>query len=187
MRISLTGATSTGKTTLARALAATKESTPWDGSILNVGARSILRTMRDTQIDRLNASELRWFQLEYLRRKLAMEKNRDSYLVERSFVDVAAYWLIRNHTGSDDPDTGRIVEQCRSASKRYSLHIYCPFGVVPFEADGYRSEDMNFHHNVDDKIRTLLEEWDIRFITLTESDLNMRVRRVLKEVSRLCR
>jgi hypothetical protein len=46
---------------------------------------------------------------------------------------------------------------------------------------------MNFHHNVDDKIRTLLEEWDIRFITLTESDLNMRVRRVLKEVSRLCR
>src|SRR4051812_17933176 len=96
MRIAFTGTSSTGKTTLARELMRVPEFANVVGTFLTEDARALLRELAHKSMDTMSRDELRRFQEEYFQRKAKKEQGAGSFLVDRSFVDVAAYWLVRD-------------------------------------------------------------------------------------------
>ena len=76
-----------------------------------------------------------------------------------------------------------LTAQCRQRARKYDLHIYLPFGVIPFHSDGYRSEDILLHRRIDVRIKNLLKEWDIRFIELATPNHQERVDLVMRKIA----
>jgi nicotinamide riboside kinase len=185
MKIALTGASSTGKTTLADSLMKEPGFRQQVDDFLTTNARGLLERMGHKSMDRMRRDELLQFQREYLALKQQMEGERDRYLTDRSFVDVAAYWLRRDAIELGPEQREELVEVCRVAAQRYDLHVYCPFGVVEFKPDGYRSEDLRHHREIGEQIASFLSEWGVRFITLDTADHGERVARVLAEIRAL--
>ena len=183
MKLTLTGSSSTGKTTLALELS--KRPNPSIPKFVSADARTLLDEMGHHRMDRMTREELQEFQLVYLERKLALEAQCPSFITERSTVDVAAYWLVRDAFDLPEAKRNSYVERCRIHSLSYDLHVYLPFGVIPFVFDGYRSEDISFHEAIDNQIKMLLEEWGIYYMTLDTIDLRSRVETVVAAIKRL--
>jgi nicotinamide riboside kinase len=183
MKLTLTGSSSTGKTTLALELS--KYRNLCVPEFVTADARTLLDEMNHHSMDQMTREQLREFQLLYLERKLAIEAQLSSLITERSTVDVAAYWLVRD--GFDLPPITRdpYIEKCRIHALSYDLHVYLPFGVLPFVFDGYRSENLSFHKAIDNQIKTFLQDWGIHYITLDTTDLKSRVEIVIAALTRL--
>src|SRR5437773_680930 len=94
MKIALTGSSSTGKTTLAHLL--TDHEVLSELKYVTADSRALLEKMGYRSMDRMTRDQLREFQTAYLECKLNIEGNIESYITERSTVDVAAYWLVRD-------------------------------------------------------------------------------------------
>lgn len=175
MRLAITGSSSTGKTTLAKLLV----EAPRIGDILrrfiSADARSLLTELGHKSMDRMSRAELREFQLAYFERKKLVEDDLSHFVTDRSFVDVAAYWLERDTFDQSRAERERLLEPCRQLADRYDLHVYLPFGLLPFRDDGYRSNDMMLHRRIDARIRLLLNEWNLRHVTLETTVLDERV------------
>lgn len=176
MKIALTGSSSTGKTTLAVELMKDSTLVARLGEHLEERARELLRAMGHTSMDRMSRAETRAFQLAYIEAKEQREAQLTRFLVDRSFVDAVAYWIERDDPSDELGLHGVLLDRCRRGALAYDGHIYCPFGVIPFVADGYRSDSSNFHERVDRRIRSLLNEWGVRYLTVNSSGLNERCR-----------
>ena len=81
-----------------------------------------------------------------------------------------------------EDENSSCVEKCRHVASAYDLHIYLPFGTIPFTADGYRTENQEFHMRICARIRLLLHTWNLKYITLHEPDLLTRMTMVLQAV-----
>lgn len=147
-------------------------------------ARDLLEEMGHHSMDVMTKEQTLEFQRRYLERKLALEAGAHPILTERSTVDVAAYWLVRDAAGLPVGSRDEYVETCRAHAEKYDLHVYLPFGVIPFRSDGYRSENLDFHEQIGRQIKTLLDEWKLEYITLEMADMNDRVARILEHVRR---
>ncbi len=179
MKIAFTGSSSTGKTTLAKRLMESQQFIGLVGEFITEDARSLLKSLGHASVDDMSRKEMRKFQECYFEQKSVNEANRENYLVDRSFVDVAAYWLIRD--GFDLPLSKQkeFEGKCRKLAENYDLHIHFPFGQIPFDSDGYRSEDQGFHSRIAEKIYDLLQDWGLKFISIESSDLELRLQQVL--------
>jgi nicotinamide riboside kinase len=178
VRIAFTGAGSTGKTTLARAITLDTRLAAAIGPFVTTDARAILAASGHTGVDGMSAVERLRFQHSYLDRKLALEVGRDEYFTDRSFVDLAAYWL--EYTGGSLPTEDEYVKRCKQAVTRYNAHIYFPVGLLPLELDGWRSTDSESRARTDRNIRAILKDWGISPIVLDTLDLATRLSRVAK-------
>ena len=120
MRIALTGASSTGKTTLANELLAAYPKL----NLPNVNARELLVEQGCRNVGDMDASQYKHFQNAYIDRKRLLERAKTHYLTERSFVDAFVYW---NHhcAGCSTPaENKRVITLCKRWASRYDLHIY---------------------------------------------------------------
>lgn len=192
MRIALTGASSTGKTTLAVEFVRRRLLTEDKFCFCPTDARSLLRTLGFRSMDLMTAPELADFQRRYFARKIAVESTcSQSYITDRAFVDVASYWYIRDFSNSgsmiSENENKQFMEKCRNKSSSYDLHFYLPWGVIPFEADGYRSEDIAFHESIDRYIVDILVQWKIPFIMLDTPVLEERLSIIEKCIGRKIR
>lgn len=185
MKIALTGSSSTGKTTLARRLMEIRSFADVVGEFVTEDARSLLRSLGHTSMDAMSRAELRRFQELYLEQKANNERNHERFLADRSYVDVAAYWLVRDSFDLPLNMQQSFEGRCRELVSGYDLHIHFPFGQIPFASDGYRSEDLEFHQNIGTKIHELLREWGVKFISIESPDIESRLEQVLHAVSRL--
>ncbi len=174
MRIAFTGASSTGKSTLARLLTSDAKFRTILPEFISVDARALLASKGFGSMDNMNREQLRDFQCTYLNQKIVIEAGRDAYLTDRSFVDVAAYWLERDAEGLSECEVKEFVESCRYGARRYDLHFFFPTGLFPFTSDGYRSEEADFHKRIDAKITALIHEWEIDAVRLDMIDLETR-------------
>lgn len=185
MKIAFTGTSSTGKTTLANRLMALPSFVEIVGEFVKEDARSLLRSLGHTSMDDMSRSELRTFQELYLEQKSTNERRRNRFLVDRSYADVAAYWLVRDSFDLPKEKQRSFERRCCELAQGYDLHVYFPFGQIPFRSDGYRSEDLDFHRRIDEKIHELLQEWDLTLIEISSSDLDSRLRQTQLAVSQL--
>ncbi|QWV92108.1 ATP-binding protein [Geomonas oryzisoli] len=174
MKVAFTGSSSTGKTTLALRLQTDPRFCILLPAFITVDARRILAERGFGSMDRMQPEELRSFQHAYLERKLALENGRDGYFTDRSFIDLAAYWLERDAAGLPASEVEAFVEICRHEANRYDLHVYFPYGLIPFESDGYRSEDEIFHQRINSRICQLLHDWGHRVVRLNAIDISER-------------
>jgi hypothetical protein len=68
---------------------------------------------------------------------------------------------------------------------RYDYHFYFPVGVIPFESDGYRSEDGSLHDRIDRRIAKLLTEWSIPHCSMSVRSVDERRDLVMQHITQL--
>jgi len=184
MRVAICGATSTGKSTLIRALTAAGVLRQFGLDIVETNERAILLDMGCMNTGTMTSEQLRRFQSRFLVEKIANEHGQQAYITEHSYVDIAAYWTVRDCLG-DTADVNGIVKECRNYSMTYSIHIILPFDAARFKADGYRATDMNLHHAVAHRIDYFLSLWKLRHAVVRTTGLWSRVREVSSILERI--
>ncbi len=176
MRIALCGSSSTGKTTLVNCLLQDPAIQSLHLKTIDVDARSILRSMGNKNIDMLTPAQSRVFQKRYINEKIKIEENETNYITQRSFVDAAAYWTVRDSANGDPFENKEIIQLCSSCAQRYDLHIFLPFGQIPIEDDGYRSHNIKQYEDVSKAIESYLQKWKINYLRISTGDLQERIR-----------
>jgi nicotinamide riboside kinase len=175
MKISLTGCSSTGKTTLARTLMQQPKFRCCASRFLSVDGRQILDDMQVKSMDKMSREQQRRYQMEYFNKKMSIEVQQHDFITDRSFVDVAAYWTVRDTFDKSKDDQDVLVAPCRKFARLYDFTFYLPYGVIAFEDDGYRPESTEFNQMIDRKIRYFLRKWDIRYCVLNMAPLSQRI------------
>lgn len=170
MRIALTGSSSTGKTTLAQEISKLIDTLEY----LTVDARSIIESFNIINVDNLSKKNFKLFQKEWIKRKRENEFYMKSFVTDRSFIDPLAYMKDRNIIDNV------LVEQCVSYMDNYDIVFYVPFGNIPFKSDGYRSDDIVQHENIDKNIQSLLEENKINYYTIEEISVEDRLKYMIR-------
>lgn len=176
MRIAFTGASSTGKTTLSNHIQADTRLFAAIGPFVTTDARRLLRELGYENIDSMSLDARIRFQFAYLERKLALESELENFFTDRSFVDLAAYWL--QYTGRTLADGDEYVARCRTEVGRYGAHFYFPSELLPLKADGWRSAETASRERTDGYIRAILDAWGVSAVALNELDLDLRRERV---------
>lgn len=183
MRIAFTGASSTGKTTVAERLMDMPEFNRQVPIFLPSGGREILDGLGFRGIDSMSRSETAFYELSYFVRKLAREREIPAFLADRSYLDVAAYWLERDALHQSAYLQDLLLEPCRRLSHDYDLHFYFPADTIPFVPDGRRSLRMDLQKRVSNRIRQLANDWEIPLVVVKDPDLDRRIDFILETLS----
>lgn len=180
MKIAITGASSTGKTTLARELCTGLPRYMQ----LNVDARRLLTSHGERNVAEMSSAKYREFQLEYITQKINIETSGQDFITERSFVDCCAYWDFHCAKDSTPTENLRVHEVCEEWSRKYDFHIYLPFGQSPFELDGYRNPSRAYHTDIGKAILSLLQQWGLRYLDCSNVTLEERYSVCRREIER---
>ena len=172
MKIALTGSSSTGKTTLSHGIASISDSLQY----ITVDARSIIETFSIKNVDKFSNKDFKLFQKEWIRIKRKNELLIQNFITDRSFIDPLAYMKDRNIT--DDT----LADKCISYMNDYDIVFYIPFGNIPFKSDGYRSDNLERHENIDKNIQLLLEENKINYYTIEDISVEDRIDYMVKVI-----
>ncbi len=159
-RIAIVGSFSTGKTTLAEALADRLEL-----PLLPEVAREVVELGFKLDKDATPETEALIFLRQYNN-----ELATDEFVGDRSLIDVMAYagWVLDNQTRTKE---FHLWDECvRLAERRlrtsYSHVFYLPI-EFPIVLDGLRPDDPGFQKDIDGRILGLLRANDIEYETIT--------------------
>ncbi len=180
MKTAFVGSFSTGKTTLANVFAR-----EWDVPLLPEVAREVVRL--GFPLDQSATAETET--LIFLKQWRA-EAVHEDFVADRSIYDVLAYadWVME-HNDADRKENHLWYESREIAllnlRARYDVVFYLPI-EFPIVLDGLRPDDTAFQTDIDRRIRTLLEQEDVSFHTLSGSVEERRdqVRKVVGSVQR---
>ncbi|MCK4623340.1 MAG: ATP-binding protein [Desulfuromonadales bacterium] len=180
MRIALTGASSTGKTTLLNDLLMTPMFKQHGIINVQLNIRGIIDTIGIQADGRgTNYRQRRKFQWTLLEKKTLQESSHVSYVTDRSTVDMAAYWIVRDTKGPLDTEGEKYLTKCREIASKYDFHIHLPFGAIPFVSDGQRPSSEIYNKKTCEAMKGLLEQWELPHISLTQSGREERVEEVV--------
>lgn len=161
-RIAIVGSFSTGKTTLAEA-AAPKLGLPLLPEVARELAALGFKLDKDATVETETLIFLR---------QLHNEMTHPGFIGDRSLLDVMAYasWVLENQPRRKEFalwDSCLDIAQHQLRSQ-YTHVFYLPveFGIVP---DGLRPMDPDFQADIDRRILSLLQTYDVRHDTLTGS------------------
>ncbi len=134
-RLALSGSAGTGKSTLARALAA-HFGVPYlpEGMCERIEGGLDVHALGHDGLKRL-VVEL-WH--EQRARQAAALASHGGFVADRSPIDYAAFWY-SYHFAADDDQTRALFDELREAALGLDRVVVLPFGVLPLEADGVRS------------------------------------------------
>ena len=186
MRIAISGSSSTGKTTLVEALFKQGVLGRFGLKVIWTDERAVLRAMGCQDMALMNVEQLCEFQRGYVRQKIDNETGGDDFITEHSYVDCAAYWVIRDQRlNAAEVSEDELTTRCRQMAGQYAMHIVLPFGAVPFHADGCRSTDMDLHRRIARQISDFLTAWQLPHVVVQAADLPGRVREVTRVLERI--
>lgn len=175
-RVAIVGSFSTGKTTLAEAVAG-----PLELPLLPEVAREVAAL--GFKLDKDATPEVET--LIFLR-QLYNEMTHEHFVGDRSLIDVMAYagWVLDNQPRRRET---ALWESCINIAQfqlrsQYSHVFYLPveFDIVP---DGLRPLDPDFQAEIDERMRALLDGHAIRYDVLTGS-VDERVEKLIGSVAR---
>jgi hypothetical protein len=142
MRVGFCGASGTGKTTLAEHIR-DKYGVP----MTPVGSRSVSRAMGFASPYEVDAAGKRAeFQRRFLREKLAWEAEHDSFVTDRSTLDLIAYWSMHDVASVEADDLAMAVLGVR----RLTHLFYCPYDAFhDLKSDPARIQSHTYHRVFD--------------------------------------
>ena len=161
-RIAIVGSFSTGKTTLAEALAE-----KLDLPLLPEVAREIVELGFKLDKDATPETEALIFLRQYNN-----ELATDEFVGDRSLIDVMAYagWVLDNQERTKEfylwDECVKLAE--RRLRRSYSHVFYLPI-EFPIVLDGLRPNDPVFQKDIDERVVSLLHANDIHYSTLMGS------------------
>lgn len=141
MKIAISGASGTGKTTLARAL-----SEHYKIPLNPIGARDVAKAMGfDNPYDVDKAGKRVEFQARLFEAKLEWEQAHDNFVTDRSYLDNLTYCCLHIL----DQVTEDMVSRFRTATLRYDAVFVLPRGVFQNLDDGIRQTNPVYHELYD--------------------------------------
>jgi nicotinamide riboside kinase len=173
-RIAIVGSFSTGKTTLAEAVAE-----PLGLPLLPEAAREVAGLGFKLDKDATPEVETLIFLKHYYN-----ELTHPNFVADRSLIDVLAYagWVLDNQPWRKEM---ALFEECRKLAhhhlrSQYTHVFYLPieFPIVP---DDLRPNDPEFQREIDRRIVEVLETYDVAYETLS-GDVPTRVKALLERV-----
>ena len=173
-RIAIVGSFSTGKTTLAEAVAE-----PLGLPLLPEAAREVAALGFKLDKDATPEVETLIFLKHFYN-----EQIHPDFVADRSLIDVLAYagWVLDNQSWRKEM---ALFEECKKLAQhrlrsQYSHVFYLPieFPIVP---DDLRPDDPVFQRDIDTRIVSILESHDVAYETLT-GDVPTRVKALLARV-----
>jgi nicotinamide riboside kinase len=174
-RIAISGSAGTGKTTLARRLAA------------ELGVPYIPEGMREhlartgTSLHTLGMDGLRSLVLElWEERREAEARAAAGFVADRASHDFAAFWLFYRFAAEDDVTSRYFAEAL--APDRYDAIYVLPWGAFPIEADGVRTPNRWAQLNYQLVVEGLLRMHHPAFVTLRAAAPEDRVAEVLADL-----
>ncbi len=177
MKIAFTGASSTGKTTIANILC---ESFLYENGLTLLRPKDVREKIR-CQVDLLNMEDRLKLQHEiFCEKKLLESSGKDNFLIERSFVDLLAY-----RKSVEAPLEKNEEYEYINLARQYSIHFYFPHSVVPYQYDGKRPCE-DFSKKISQDIKRILDFYKIEYIALDVLDLKERFN-IIKEFILSCR
>lgn len=171
MRISFTGASGTGKSTLAQWVRDT-----YQLEFNPVGSRSVAKDMGyDNPYDVDAAGKRQEFQDRLLRSKLEWELEHPAFVTDRTPLDNLVYTVMHAPYGPSEDYTSRAL----GGVARYDVVFYCPLGAfINIDGDPHRVSDMAYHKRYDEILRSYLgnhfPEGSTCMVTLHDRDLEAR-------------
>lgn len=158
MKIALTGAQGTGKTTLANQI---KTEFP-EMKMLPEAARLALEA--GYKLDQTATIET---ELWLILKQIELEQTQGSWVADRCAIDLLAYihYLFPKEEGLIEVS----VKTLEPLISKYDLIILLPSGQFPIEADGVRFVNQEFQEQIDKRVRYILEKTGAKFVEITGS------------------
>jgi len=182
LRIGLIGAAGTGKSTVAGLLSA-KIGVPFKAAKL-ITQRILEREGYDygsgIRVERFLATEQR--QLEILDATLEMQSVDESFVTDRTVVDLAAYALCEIH--ESDKAVRSVVTRCRDNLKLYTHLFLCPWMFAEMVENRRRTMDPWYQHLIHVIDRGLIAEWGLDVTVLSAEKSEDRVVEILNRIGR---
>lgn len=168
-RVAFTGASGTGKSTLAEWLGTT-----YALPLNPVGSRSVARSMGfASPYDVDTAGRRTEFQTLLLREKMAWE-SRAAFVTDRTTFDNLTYSLLHDAQGIDES----MFESACSGMRRYEYVVFCPVSVfINVANDPERLDNAVYHQLYDAALWGLLQRFkppETRLVTVPFMDLEHR-------------
>lgn len=164
MRIALSGSAGTGRTLIAQRLSQQLHLPMITGIAKDLLKQSGYAYSPNLSVEKFLATPER--QQFLFKKRRALEKKHSGFVVDRSWVDQAAYAIIELH-GCVEFDIDRYVEDCREEALKADQTVYVPWNWRPLTADGIRTLNPWYQLLVDSVIFNLLTKWKIPFITVS--------------------
>jgi AAA domain-containing protein len=155
LRVALTGASGTGKSTLATFISETY------GIPLNpVGSRTVSKAMGfDSPYDVDKAGKRAEFQRRLVLEKRAWEDAHESFVTDRCTLDNLVYTMFHDIHSVD----AELLERIEQGHYRYTHVIYCPVSAFCNPGgDPARVADMTYHKLYDQVIRGMIQNHQVR-------------------------
>ncbi|GJL66423.1 MAG: hypothetical protein NPIRA05_13940 [Nitrospirales bacterium] len=179
MKIAFTGASGTGKTSVAHYLLSKKCRELSEIPLVGVDSRNLLDNIGLKRAEFIDHNQYKVFQIMYFSQKMLIESGRDAFLTERSFADGLIYWKMHCDGVADPSEKEIITRLCREQTMKYDYHFLFPVGFIPLEDDGYRHQSPEYHKRFELYLESLLNEWGIKYIVVPNSDVPTRAKFVL--------
>lgn len=173
MRIAITGAQGTGKTTLAVRMAR-KLGLP----LIPECSREVAREMGIVHLSQLSVEGFARFEKLCMESQLRHERGQASFVSDRCTLDSAVYWLKWLGQVRPQEETESFVNVARENMPSYNYVFYLPVEFSP-SGDGFRSTDQNYQREVDAYFLRLLREWEVEYHPLG-GGLEERLRAALR-------
>ncbi len=156
MRIGIIGAAGTGKTSLAKNLAAHLGVPLVEDFVLTV----LKEQGRDSWRGVSDPKARRKIREDALRRKILAEKEHEAFVSDKTVVDYCGYWLQNQSEHEEAATNAKFIAACRDAAARYDLFVYLPYrDKVDFGVG--RSQDPTHNLKVAAVKRGLLALWGL--------------------------
>jgi nicotinamide riboside kinase len=174
-RVALSGCGGSGKSTLATELS---KELGWDR--IEEGVRDYLKDNNIESLRGMTPERTMAMQIEMLQRKVEKESTTENFIADRSTADNVAYAL--RWCAWDLPESAMkeyIGTAYHHAYNTYDLIIHLPWGIIPLQNDGVRSNKLMYQYEIDALIRGILMKWELPHYICTSVTLDDRVNECL--------
>lgn len=161
MRIAVSGAQGTGKTTLAGRLAEELRL-----PLIPECSRQVAQRLGIEHLSQLSVDGFASFGKLCMESQLELEQKHSSFVSDRCTLDNAVYWLKWLSEVRPTEETESLVNRARGNMANYDYLFYLPVEFSP-PWDGFRSTSGEYQKEVESYFINLLDSWDLEYHSLS--------------------